>query len=40
MRNTQGDPEHAPAPVQFPDGGWTIKPDLIVEGPKNRFKPD
>jgi hypothetical protein len=29
----QGDPKEAPAPVQFPDGGWMIKPDLIVEGP-------
>src|SRR5262249_14966739 len=29
----QGDPKDAPAPIQFPDGGWMIKPDLIVEGP-------
>ncbi len=29
----QGDPKDAPAPVQWPDGGWQIKPDIIVEGP-------
>ena len=28
-----GDPKDAPAPVQWPDGGWAIKPDIIVEGP-------
>jgi hypothetical protein len=22
-----------PPPVQFPDGGWQIKPDLVVDGP-------
>ena len=29
----QGDPKDAPAPIQWPEGGWTIKPDVIVEGP-------
>jgi hypothetical protein len=29
----RGDPEDAPAPIQWPEGGWTIKPDIIVEGP-------
>src|ERR1051326_4649466 len=28
-----GDPKDAPAPVQWPEEGWQIKPDLIVEGP-------
>jgi hypothetical protein len=29
----EGDPKDAPRPVQWPDGGWQIKPDYIVEGP-------
>jgi hypothetical protein len=29
----EGDPKDGPPPVQFPEGGWQIKPDLIVEGP-------
>jgi hypothetical protein len=29
----QGDPKDAPAPITFPDGGWMMKPDLVVEGP-------
>src|SRR5262245_35119515 len=29
----QGDPKDAPAPIHWPEDGWTIKPDLIVEGP-------
>ena len=29
----QGDPKDAPKPIEWPDGGWTIKPDVIVEGP-------
>ena len=29
----EGDPKDAPPPVQWPDGGWQIKPDYIVEGP-------
>jgi hypothetical protein len=29
----EGDAKDAPAPVQWPEGGWQIKPDYIVEGP-------
>jgi hypothetical protein len=29
----QGDPKDAPKLIEWPEGGWTIKPDLIVEGP-------
>src|SRR5580704_1286114 len=29
----QGDVRDAPAPIQWPEGGWQIKPDLIVDGP-------
>jgi mono/diheme cytochrome c family protein len=28
-----GDPANAPPPVQWPEGGWTIKPDVTVELP-------
>jgi hypothetical protein len=28
-----GDPKDAPAAIQWPDGGWQVKPDVIVEGP-------
>ncbi|MAB80326.1 MAG: hypothetical protein CMJ89_13310 [Planctomycetes bacterium] len=30
----EGDPSHAPLPVNYPDG-WAIEPDLIVEFPSN-----
>jgi hypothetical protein len=29
----EGDPKDAPPPVLWPDGGWQIKPDLVVDGP-------
>jgi hypothetical protein len=29
----EGNVNDAPSPVQWPDGGWQIKPDYIVEGP-------
>jgi hypothetical protein len=29
----EGDAKDAPPPVQWPEGGWQIKPDYIVEGP-------
>jgi hypothetical protein len=28
-----GNPNDAPRPITWPDGGWQIKPDLIVNGP-------
>lgn len=28
----QGDPKDAPAPIVWPDGGWLIKPELVVKG--------
>ena len=28
-----GNPTDAPRPISWPDGGWQIKPDLIVDGP-------
>lgn len=28
-----GNPSDAPPPIAWPDGGWQIKPDLIVDGP-------
>jgi hypothetical protein len=28
-----GNPSDAPKPIAWPDGGWQIKPDLIVDGP-------
>ncbi|HEY1302945.1 MAG TPA: hypothetical protein VGF24_05325 [Vicinamibacterales bacterium] len=28
-----GKPTDAPRPISWPDGGWQIKPDLIVDGP-------
>lgn len=30
----EGDAKDAPKPVQWPDDGWQIKPDYIVDGPK------
>jgi hypothetical protein len=30
----EGDPKDAPAPVQWPEKGWQIKPDIIVELPE------
>jgi len=29
-----GDPRDGPRPLAWPDGGWQIKPDLVVDGPK------
>jgi hypothetical protein len=29
----EGDGKDAPRPIQWPEGGWQIKPDYIVEGP-------
>ena len=29
-----GDPKAGPTAIAWPDGGWQIKPDLIVDGPK------
>jgi hypothetical protein len=29
----EGDAKDAPSPIQWPEGGWQIKPDHIVEGP-------
>src|SRR4029077_9134887 len=29
----EGDAKDAPPPIQWPEGGWQIKPDYIVEGP-------
>jgi len=29
----EGDPKDAPPPVQWPEDGWQIKPDYIVDGP-------
>jgi hypothetical protein len=29
----EGNPKDAPPPVEWPEDGWQIKPDLIVEGP-------
>ncbi|MET0211781.1 MAG: cytochrome c [Vicinamibacterales bacterium] len=29
----EGDPKDAPPPVRWPEDGWQIKPDYIVEGP-------
>jgi hypothetical protein len=28
-----GDPKDGPKPVAWPEGGWRIKPDLVVDGP-------
>jgi hypothetical protein len=30
----EGDPKDAPAPVQWPEKGWQIKPDIIVDLPE------
>ena len=35
----EGDVRDAPPPMQFPEGGWQIKPDLIVEGPSYDVPP-
>ena len=29
----EGDPKDAPAPIQWPDEGWQIQPDVVVELP-------
>jgi hypothetical protein len=29
----EGDAKDAPTPIKWPDGGWQIKPDYVVEGP-------
>src|SRR5213083_1780414 len=28
----KGDPNDAPPPVQWPENGWTTKPDLVLKG--------
>jgi hypothetical protein len=28
-----GNPKDGPRPIAWPDGGWQIKPDLVVDGP-------
>src|SRR5437870_3457113 len=28
----QGDPKDAPAPIQWPENGWTATPDIILKG--------
>jgi hypothetical protein len=30
----EGDAKDAPRPIQWPEDGWQIKPDYIVDGPK------
>ena len=30
----EGDAKDAPPPVQWPENGWRIKPDIIVNGPE------
>jgi len=32
----EGDPRDLPAPVQWPEGGWQIRPDVIVSLPAHR----
>jgi hypothetical protein len=32
----EGDPKDKPAPVVWPEGGWKIKPDLVVKGPETK----
>jgi hypothetical protein len=29
---TQGDAKDAPAPIQWPESGWTVKPDVVLKG--------
>ena len=29
----EGDPKDAPAPIQWPQGGWTIQPEIVMELP-------
>src|SRR5947208_14631792 len=28
----QGDPNDAPPPIQWPENGWTTKPDMVIKG--------
>lgn len=35
----RGDAKDAPAPIQWPDSGWGIKPDVIVQGPVYEVPP-
>lgn len=30
----EGNPTDAPPPVEWPEGGWQIKPDFVVKGPE------
>jgi hypothetical protein len=32
----EGDPKDAPPPVEWPEDGWQIKPDIVVRGPEFR----
>ena len=32
----EGDAKEKPAPVDWPEGGWIIKPDIIVNGPETK----
>ena len=34
--SVEGDPNDKPAPVDWPEGGWLIKPDIIVNGPETK----
>ena len=29
----EGDPKDAPAPIEWPKGGWTIQPEIVMELP-------
>ena len=35
----EGNPKDSPAPVQWPQAGWQIQPDVTVELPTFRFPP-
>jgi hypothetical protein len=35
----EGDPKDAPAPVQWPAGGWTIQPDVVMDLPPHEVPP-
>jgi hypothetical protein len=35
----EGDPKEAPAPVQWPAGGWTIQPDVVMDLPPHEVPP-
>jgi hypothetical protein len=34
----EGDPKDAPAPIDWPKGGWEIQPEIVMDLRRSRFQ--